>query len=57
MYLHAYGKSGFEIATNTVLVVFTTDFFSLCDIANLRPAFTVKIKGLVIDILPKLLLK
>ena len=25
-------------------------FFSLCDIGNLRPAFTVKIKGLVIGI-------
>ena len=31
--------------------------FSLCDTTNLRPAITVKIKGLVIGILPKLLLK
>ena len=41
MYLHAYGKSGLKIATNTV--AFTTDFFSLSDTTNLRPAFTVKI--------------
>ena len=55
MYLQAYGKSGLEIVTNTV--AFTTDFFSLCDVANLRPAFTIKIKRLVISILPKFLLK
>ena len=60
MYLPAYGKSGLEIATNTV--AFTTEFFPFAikisrRVANLRPAFTVKIKGLVIGILPKLLLK
>ena len=55
MYLHACGKSGLEIATNTVK--FTTEFFfsfaTSGRVANLRPAFTVKIKGLVIGILPK----
>ena len=34
MYLHAYGKSGLEIKISG-------------QVANLRPAFTVKIKGLV----------
>ena len=60
MYLHAYGKSGLEIVTNTV--AFTTEFFPFAvkisgRVANLRPAFTVKLKGLVISILLKLLLK
>ena len=60
MYLHAYGKSGLENATNTA--AFTTQLFPLPikisgGVAHLRPAFTVKIKGLVIGILPKLLLK
>ena len=48
MYLHGYGKSGHEIATNTV--AFTTEFFPFVisgRVANLRPAFTVKIKGLI----------
>ena len=48
MYLHAYGKSGLEIATNTV--AFMTEFFPFAmseRVANLRQAFTVKIKGLV----------
>ena len=60
MYLHAYGKSGLEIAIKTV--AFTTEFVPFAikisgRVANLQPAFTVKIKGLVIVILPKLLLK
>ena len=58
MYLHAYGKSRLEIATNTV--AFMTEFFPFGisgRVANLRPAFTVEIKGLRIGILPKLLLK
>ena len=60
MYLYAYGKSVLEIATNTV--VFTTEFFPIeikisGRVTNLRPAFTVKIKGLPIGILLKHLLK
>lgn len=47
MYLHAYGKSGLEIATNTVL--FVTELFPFVieiygGVTNLRPAFTVEIK-------------
>ena len=53
MYLHAYGESGREIATNTV--AFLTEFYGR--VANLQAAFTVKIKGLAISILPDLLLK
>ena len=58
MHLHAYGKSGLEIMTNTV--AFMTEFFPFAvsgRVANLRQAFTVKIKGYVIGILPKHLLK
>ena len=56
MYLHAYGKSGLEIATNTVAFMTEIFPFAICGrVANLRPAFTVKIKGLVMGILPKLL--
>ena len=32
MYLHAYGKSGLEIATNTV--VFVTEFFPFATMAS-----------------------
>ena len=57
MYLHAYSKSGLEIATNTV--AFVTEFFPFVikisgGVTNLRPHFTVKIKGLAFSILPKL---
>ena len=38
MYLHAYGKSVIEIATNTI--AFVTEFLPL-GVTNLRPAFTV----------------
>ena len=60
MYLHAYGKSGLEIATN--IVAFVTEFLSIGikiygGVANLRPAFTVEIKGLAVGILPQLLVK
>ena len=60
MYLHAYGKSGLKIATNTV--AFATELFPFAikisgGIANLRPAFTIEIKGLATGILLKLLLK
>ena len=60
MYLHAYGKSGLEIATNTV--AFVTEFLPFVikiygGVANLRPAFTVEIKGLAVRILPQLLVK
>ena len=60
MYLHAYGKSGLEIATNTV--TFVTEFLPFVhkiygEVANLRPAFTVEIKGLAVGILPQLLVK
>ena len=55
MYLHAYGKSGLEIATNSRFFPFAIKISGR--VANLRPAFTVKIKGLVIGILLKLLLK
>ena len=55
MYLHAYGKSGLEIATNTV--AFVTEFLPFVikiygGVANLQPAFTVEIKGLAVAILP-----
>ena len=55
MYLYAYGKSGLEIAINTV--AFVTEFFPFVikiygGVANLRPAFTVEIKGLAVGILP-----
>ena len=48
MYLHA-GKSGLKIATNTV--AFVTEFCPFAikisgGVTNLRPAFTIKIKGL-----------
>ena len=60
MYLHPYGKSGLEIPTNTVS--FVTEFFPFVikiygGVANLRPAFTVEIKGLAAGILPQLLVK
>ena len=60
MYLHAYGKSGLEIATNTV--AFVTEFLPFVikiygGVANLRPAFTVEIKGLAVRILRQLLVK
>ena len=38
MYLHAYGKSVIEIATNTI--AFVTEFLPL-GVTNLRPAFIV----------------
>ena len=44
MYLHAYGKSVIEIATNTI--AFVTEFLPL-GVTNLRPAFTVEIKRYV----------
>ena len=55
MYLHAYGKLGLEIATNTV--AFVTEFLPFGikiyeGAANLQPAFTVEIKGLAVGILP-----
>ena len=45
MYLHAYGKSVIEIATNTI--AFVTEFLPFVikiheGVTNLRPAFTVK---------------
>ena len=60
MYLDAYGKSGLEIATNTV--EFVTEFLPFVikmygGVANLRPAFTVEINGLAVGILPRLLVK
>ena len=60
MYLHAYGKSGLEIATNTV--AFVTEFLPFVikiygRVAILRPAFTVEIKGLAVGILPQLFVK
>ena len=60
MYLHAYGKSGLEIATNTV--AFVTEFLPFVikiygGVANLRPTFTVEIKGLAVGIVPQLLVK
>ena len=60
MYLHAYGKLGLEIATNAV--AFVTEFspFEIKmygGVGNLRPAFTVEIKGLAVGILLQLLLK
>ena len=54
MYLHAYGKSVIEVATNTI--AFVTEFLPL-GVTNLRPAFTVEIKGLAVGILPQLLVK
>ena len=48
MYLHAYGKSVIEIATNTI--AFVTEFLpfviKILGVTNLRPPFTVEIKGL-----------
>ena len=44
MYLHAYGESVIEIATNTI--AFVTEFLPL-GVTNLRPAFTVDIKGVL----------
>ena len=60
MYLHAYSKSGLEIATNTV--AFVTEFLPFVikiygGVANLPPAFTVEIKGLAVGILLQLLVK
>ena len=58
MYLHAYGKSVIEIATNTI--AFVTEFLPFVihgGVTNLRPAFTVEIKGLAVGILPQLLVK
>ena len=48
MYLNAYGKSVIEIATNTI--AFVTEFLPFVikihgGVTNLRPAFTVEIKG------------
>ena len=48
MYLHAYGKSVIEIATNTI--AFVTEFLPFViklhgGVINLRPAFTVKTFG------------
>ena len=60
MYLHTYGKLGLKIATNTV--AFVTEFLPFVikiygGVANLRPAFTVEIKGLAVGILLQLLVK
>ena len=60
MYFHAYGKLGLEIVTNTV--TFVAELFPFVikiagGVTNLRPAFTVEINGLAVDILPQLLLK
>ena len=44
MYLHAYGESVIEISTNTI--PFVTEFLPL-GVTNLRPAFTVEIKGVL----------
>ena len=60
MYLHAYGKSVIEIATNTI--AFVTEFLPFVikihgGVTNLRPAFTVEIKGLAVGILPQLFVK
>ena len=60
MYLHAYGKSGLEIATTTV--AFVTEFLPFVikiygGVADLRPPFTVEIKGLALGILLQLLVK
>ena len=54
IYMQAYGKSVIEIATNTI--AFVTEFLPL-GVTNLRPAFTVEIKGLAVGILPQLLVK
>ena len=59
-FLHAYGKSVIEIATNTI--AFVTEFLPFLikihgGVTNLRPAFTVEIKGLAVGILPQLLVK
>ena len=58
--LYAYGKLGLEIVTNAV--TFVTEFFPFVikiygGVGNLRPAFTVEIKGLAVGILPQLLPK
>ena len=60
MYLHAYGKLGLKIATNTV--AFLTESLPFVikiygGVANLRPAFTVEIKGLAAGILLQVLVK
>ena len=60
MYLHTYGRSGLEIATNTV--EFVTEFLPFVikmygGVTNLQPAFTVEINGLAVGILPQLLVK
>ena len=60
MYLHAYGKSVIEFATNTIASV--TEFLPFVieihgRVANLRPTFPVEIKGLAVGILPQLLVK
>ena len=60
MHLHAYCKSVIEIATNTI--AFVTEFLPFVikipgGVTNLRPAFTVEIKGLAVGILPQLLVK
>ena len=47
MYLHAYGKSGLEIM-RPIQSLFPFAIKISGQVANLRPAFTVKIKGLVI---------
>ena len=49
MHFHAYGKLGLEIATTAV--TFVTELFPFVikiagGVTNLRPAFTVEIKGL-----------
>ena len=55
MYLHAYGKSVIEIATNAI--AFVTEFLPFViklhgGVINLRAAFTVEIKGLAVGIFP-----
>ena len=60
MYLHAYGRPVIEIATNTI--AFVTEFLPFViklngGVINLRPAFTVEIKGLALGIFPQLLVK
>ena len=45
MYLNAYGESGLETATFPFAIKISGG------VANLRPAFTVEIKGLAVGIL------
>ena len=56
MYLHAYGKSVIEIATNAI--AFVTEFMPfVIKIHGGVTNFTIEIKGLSVGILPQLLVK